>query len=258
MQRDLTIVGSGNMAYAILKGVVGKYKVEVVARNQKALDLLTEEFGDQISVSRLDTSYDISGKNLMLCVKPHALESVAKLFSGEANALLSVLAGVTLETLALAIPAKHAVRTMPNLAARYGKSMTTLCGDNAFKDEAVAICSCFGRALWVASEKEIDIATAIAGSGPAYLALIAEALADGGVHEGLKRQDASILVKGLFEGFGALLEEEHPALLKDAVMSPGGTTAAGYAALEKNGVRNGCIMAVGAACKRATELGRKK
>ena len=254
---QLTIVGSGNMAYAILIGVAGKYAVEVVARDAEKLAWLKEEFGEKISVTPLHEGYDIGGKNLILCVKPHALQSVAELFSGEANALLSVLAGVTLETLKAAVPARYTVRTMPNLAARYGKSMTTLCGDAAFQAEAIEICSCFGRALWVNTEKEIDIATAIAGSGPAYLALVAEALADGGVHEGLKRDDAQTLVKGLFEGFGDLLAQEHPALLKDAVMSPGGTTAAGYKALEENGVRKGCIEAVGAAYQRAVALGKK-
>ena len=146
---------------------------------------------------------------------------------------------------------------MPNLAAQYGKSMTTLCGDEDFKEEALEICRSFGEALWLSTEKEIDIATAIAGSGPAYLALVAEALADGGVREGLKREDAQILVQGLFEGMGALLSTRTPSQLKDAVMSPGGTTAAGYAALERNGVRNGCIEAVGAAYAKATELGKK-
>jgi len=254
----ITIIGSGNMAYAILIGVAGRYDVEVAARDEERLAWLKEEFGEKITVTPLHEAFDISGKNLILCVKPYALQSVAKLFRGEANALLSVLAGVTLERLREAVPARHTVRTMPNLAARFGKSMTTLCGDEAFKDEAVEICSCFGTALWVGSEKEIDIATAIAGSGPAYLALIAEALADGGVHEGLKRADAQVLVKGLFAGFADLIEAEHPAQLKDAVMSPGGTTAAGYAALEESGVRNGCIKAVGGAYKRAVALGKKE
>ncbi len=82
------------------------------------------------------------------------------------------------------------------------------------------------------AEKELDIATALSGSGPAYLALVAEALCDGAVREGLKREDAMTLMRGLFKGFGELIQTIHPALLKDNVMSPGGTTAAGYGALE--------------------------
>ena len=108
---QLTIVGSGNMAYAILIGVAGKYAVEVVARDAEKLAWLKEEFGEKISVTPLHEGYDISGKNLILCVKPHALQSVAELFTGEANALLSVLAGVTLETLKRRY--RHAIRYAP-------------------------------------------------------------------------------------------------------------------------------------------------
>jgi len=143
------------------------------------------------------------------------------------------------------------VRTMPNLAASYQKSMTTVFGDEAFKDEAIEICESFGKALWLNSEKEIDIATAVAGSGPAFLALAAEALSDGAVKEGLKREDAQELVKGLFEGFSSLLNEKHPAIIKDEVMSPGGTTAAGYAALEEGKVRDGFIKAIVKAYEKA-------
>ena len=89
---------------------------------------------------------------------------------------------------------------------------------------------------------------------PAYLALVAEALADGAVKQGLKRDDAMTLMRGLFAGFGELIQSEHPALLKDGVMSPGGTTASGYAALEKAGVRSACIEAVGVAFSKAESL----
>jgi pyrroline-5-carboxylate reductase len=143
---------------------------------------------------------------------------------------------------------------MPNLAASVGSSMTTLTGDVNYKKEAETLFSAIGSTRWLGSEKEIDIATALAGSGPAYLALITEALADGAVKQGLKRDDALAITKGLFEGFGKLIQNEHPALLKDGVMSPGGTTAAGYAALEEGNVRNACINAIEKAYKRATEL----
>ena len=79
---------------------------------------------------------------------------------------------------------------------------------------------------------------------------MAEALSDGAVKEGLKREDANLLVKGLFEGFAPLIKNEHPALIKDGVMSPGGTTAAGYSALEEYGVRNGFIKAITKAYER--------
>jgi len=143
---------------------------------------------------------------------------------------------------------------MPNLAASVGQSMTTLTGDVKAKDEAIAILNSIGETLWLSSEKEIDIATALAGSGPAYLALIAEALTDGAVKQGLKREDAMITMRGLFAGFSTLIQEMHPSLLKDNVMSPGGTTAAGYGALEDGNVRAACMDAIEQAHKRAKEL----
>ncbi len=257
MQKRLTIIGSGNMAYAILRGVYESYEVEVVARDPERLEALAEEFGDDVLFTRLEEGYDITGKAILTAVKPYALADVARHLIGEAHAHLSVMAGVTLAQLRAAIPAGYTVRAMPNLAALYSRSMTTLCGDSDYKYDALAICSCFGKTLWVESEREIDIATAIAGSGPAYLALVAEALADGGVKSGLARADAQRLVEGLFEGMGALLAEQHPALLKDGVMSPGGTTAAGYGMLEEGRVRDACIKAVEAAYRKACELGGK-
>jgi pyrroline-5-carboxylate reductase len=143
---------------------------------------------------------------------------------------------------------------MPNLAASVQKSMTTLTGDLAFQKEAEEILGSIGATRWLGSEKEIDIATALAGSGPAYLALMAEALTDGAVKQGLKRDDAMAIMRGLFGGFGELIQDVHPALLKDGVMSPGGTTAAGYGALEDGNVRASCISAIEKAYKKALEL----
>ncbi len=146
---------------------------------------------------------------------------------------------------------------MPNLGAAHLKSMTTMTGDETLKESALNIFSKIGRCLWLSSENEIDIATGLAGSGPAFLALIAESLADGAVTQGLKRQDAQSLVEGLFEGFAPLLATSNPALLKDGVMSPGGTTAAGYEVLEKNGVRYAMMEAIQAAYSKAKELKAK-
>ena len=124
----------------------------------------------------------------------------------------------------------------------------------SYKETAIEIISAIGPTRWLSSEKELDIATGLAGSGPAYLALIAEALADGAVKQGLKRDDAMAIMRGLFGGFGKLIQDVHPALLKDGVMSPGGTTAAGYCALEDGNVRNSCINAIEKAYKKAVEL----
>ncbi len=245
----LTIIGTGKMAEAIIKGTHLNFEVEVIGRSLEKLEKLEKLYN--IKIVHLVNYCTIESKNVLLCIKPYVLKEVAQKLKGEASSLLSVLAGTTLTSLKQSIKADYYVRIMPNLAASYGKSMSTLCGDEEFKNEAIKISQCFGKTLWLGSEKEIDIATAVAGSGPAFLALVAEALSDGGVKEGLKREDADVLVRGLFEGFSPLLDENHPALLKDAVMSPGGTTAAGYAALEEGGVRSSFIKAVTRAYERA-------
>ena len=253
MKTTITFIGNGNMALSIAQGLKDDYNIEVVGRNMAKLDAFEAALGCEVKKSLLN-AYDIHGKTLMFCVKPYNVEEVGAQFVGEAKVLYSVLAGTTLETLSSHIKTASVVRAMPNLAASVQLSMTTLTGDEAYKEEALALFEAIGASHWLSSEKEIDIATALAGSGPAYLALVAEALADGAVKQGLKRDDAMAIMRGLFGGFGALIQDVHPALLKDGVMSPGGTTAAGYAALEDGNVRASCINAVEKAYQKAQEL----
>jgi pyrroline-5-carboxylate reductase len=188
--------------------------------------------------------FDISGKTIILCVKPNNIQEVGIKLTGTASELYSVLAGTTLNMLKENIKSNSTIRVMPNLCATIGLSMTTLTGDEKLKEKSCKLFESIGQTLWLNSEKEIDIATAVAGSGPAYLALIHEAFCDGAVKQGMKRVDAIKVTNGLFKGFGNLIESTHSALLKDGVMSPGGTTAAGYAQLEKGGVRSSCIEAI--------------
>jgi len=251
--KKVTFIGNGNMALSIAKGLQNEYAIEVVGRDIQKLQNFENSLNVTISKALID-NFDITDKTVILCVKPANVEEIATKLKGEAKVLYSVLAGTTLKKLTSSIPSKAYVRAMPNLAASVGASMTTLTGDISYKKEALTLFSAIGKAHWLGSEKEIDIATALAGSGPAYLALMAEALADGAVKEGLKRDDAMEIMRGLFKGFGELIQNEHPALLKDGVMSPGGTTAAGYAVLEEKGVRGACMDAIEAAYKKAKEL----
>ena len=253
--QTITFIGNGTMALSIAKGLKGKYNIEVVGRDMEKLDDFEKALGKKIEKFLLD-EFDISDRTILLCVKPGNLESVSKQLKGKAKLLLSVLAGVPVEKLKKKIKSRAVVRAMPNLAASVGASMTTLTGDKEHQEEAEVLMRGAGEVLWLDTEKEIDIATALAGSGPAYLALIAEALADGAVNQGLKRDDAMSVMRGLFAGFGTLVQEVHPALLKDGVMSPGGTTAAGYSALEKGKVRAACMDAVEKAYKKAIDLSK--
>jgi len=253
MSKLITFIGNGNMALAIAMGLKEKYEIEVVGRNAENLDTFEKALGLKISKHSLQ-GFDITNKTIIFAVKPQNLDEVSAQLFGKAEALYSVLAGTTLLRLHDTIPSKAYVRAMPNMAAAYQKSMTTLTGDSSLQTQAKEIFSSIGKAHWLGSEKEIDIATALAGSGPAYLALIAEALTDGAVNQGLKRPDAIAIMRGLFDGFASLIQEQHPALIKDGVMSPGGTTAAGYCALENAGVRDGCIQAIAKANERAKAL----
>jgi len=249
MSKSITFVGNGKMALALAKGLCETHAIEVIGRSMAAL----EQFEHILSTPIKKTLYgsaDITNKTVVLCVKPSNLNEVAPYLQGTAQTLYSVLAGIPLASLHC-ISAHTYCRAMPNLAAEAGASMTSLVGDHSIANNAITLFGSIGQTLWLNSEKELDIATALAGSGPAYLALIAEALCDGAVREGLKRDDAMALMRGLFEGFGKLIQTTHPAILKDNVMSPGGTTAAGYGALEKGKVREGCMEAIHAAYTKA-------
>jgi pyrroline-5-carboxylate reductase len=161
------------------------------------------------------------------------------------------------------LPAKTpAIRVMPNTPVQVGAGAAALCrGTHAAAAHADLVRQLFeagGRCVEV-TEAQMDAVTGLSGSGPAYVAVIIEALADGGVKMGLPRDVALTLAAQTVLGTGQLILEtgDHPAVWKDRVSTPGGTTIAGLAALEEAGVRNGLIKAVEAATRRATELGRK-
>jgi pyrroline-5-carboxylate reductase len=253
---QLTLIGNGNMALSLAKGLSKSYDLQIIGRDLEKLEKFKEQI-PSVSIKVLQNDEDINRKNIILCVKPYVLKDISAKLQGEANIVYSILAGTTIQSLNENIKSKAYIRTMPNLCATYNTSMTTITGDIAFKDQAMDIFNNIGSTLWVNTQKELDIATAIAGSGPAYLALIAEALSDAGVRCGLTRDSSETLVKGLFAGFAPLIQNEKASAIKDGVMSPGGTTAAGYATLEENGVRNAMIKTVSSAFNQAIELGKK-
>ena len=243
MKETITFIGNGNMALSIAQGLKEIFNIEVVGRDISKLDKFEQELGVDIEKNTYE-SFDMNNKKVILCVKPANIQEVGLRLEGTASELYSVLAGTTLDSLKQNIKTLNIVRVMPNLAASVGKSMTTMTGDTKLQEEAQELFKAIGDTLWLSTEKELDIATAVAGSGPAYLALIHEALCDGAVKQGMKRADAIEVTNGLFSGFGKLIPTTHSALLKDGVMSPGGTTAAGYSALEKGNVRSSCIDAI--------------
>jgi pyrroline-5-carboxylate reductase len=248
----IIIIGYGNMAKALISGMVGKYEILVVGRDFGKLKELEKEYNSKIKTSQFPVS--VEDENVILVTKPHSIGEVSEQVSGTAKTFISVLAGVSVEKLGEHFKAESFVRAMPNLSALFGKSTTSLTGNESGKYLASKIFIEVGSTVWLDSENEIDIATAIAGSGPAYLALVAEALADGGVKAGLKRVDSEKLVAGLFNGFAPLINSHKASDIKDGVMSPKGTTASGVATLEENGIRSAFIKTIESAYNRAVEL----
>ena len=252
----LTLIGNGFMAQALAKGLINNFEIEIIGRDEKKLNEIKNKI-ENIEVKVMKDVEDITDKNIIFCVKPYALQSVAARLEGKANILFSILAGTTLDNLKKQIKSKFYIRSMPNVAASVSGSTTTITGDKEAKNLAMELFNYIGKTVWVNTEKQLDVATAVAGSGPAFLSLIAESLSDGAVKAGLERSISNELVRGLFSGYAKLLESNHPALIKDSVMSPGGTTAAGMGKLEEGAVRDAMIKAIEAAHDKACEIGKK-
>ena len=177
----LLLIGAGNMGGAMLQGlhVHDITVVEAYEPREKELRNLYPSIKIVNSIPKLD------GFIVILAIKPQSLDSLH--VEGKADGVISILAGVTLEKLRLKIDAKSYVRAMPNMAALVRKSATSLCGDEELKDSSIEILNSIGKCFWLNSENELDIATGLAGSAPAWIALVAEALSDGAVNLGLKR-----------------------------------------------------------------------
>ena len=244
----ILLIGAGNMGGAMLPGL-SEYEVSVVEGSRERRDELRKLYP---SIDFMESIPPLDGYVVILAIKPQSLAGLST--SGKAKALVSILAGTPISRLEEKISAESYIRAMPNIAALKRKSVTSVTGDVRFKEEALRILSSIGKAIWLDSEKHLDIATGLGGSAPAWLAMVAEALEDGAVNLGLPRDKSREYLSTLFEGVGALLEDEHPAILKDRVMSPGGTTAAGYEALEENGVRSAFIKAMKECKRRSDEL----
>lgn len=201
----------------------------------------------------------------VLAVKPQqlgdALDGLSDRLSG--TLVMSVAAGVTLNELQRRLPQSRVVRTMPNLASMVGAGMTVAVAGAALsaadREQIETVCGTFGRFRWLASEAEIDAATAVSGSGPGYLFAIADMLARAGESAGLPPQIADELARQTIVGTGRLLDLDPrtAAELKRAVSSPGGTTEAGLAVLEhRPGLADIMVQAVRAATVRAQALAR--
>ncbi|MBM0637179.1 pyrroline-5-carboxylate reductase [Campylobacter sp. VicNov18] len=238
----LYILANGTMAKALAYGLKNHYQICIVGRNLEKLQSFAKE-GFKIL---LYEDFDINNKDLILAFKPYALENVAKLLKGQARILISVLANTDFNKLQI-IPAQNYARIMPNTAAKYQASTTPYILKNfLFEDEILKILTTFGSAYKLDNEDQMGAAMAISGCAPAFLALVAESIANAGVCEGLSKELSLNLTRSLFKSSSALLEQEHPAIIKENICSPGGVTIKGIKVLEQKGIRGSFFEAISA------------
>ncbi|QCT94893.1 pyrroline-5-carboxylate reductase [Caminibacter mediatlanticus TB-2] len=235
----VSIIGYGEMAKAIAKGLKGNVEFEVIGRNEEKLKKFANDF--ECDYYLLD-GFDITNKIILLAIKPYTLQEVSMRIKGEAKVLISILAGKSVFEIEKYIKSNYYLRAMPNIAAKYQASTTALTGDVEVKELGEKILGYIGDVIWVNNDDEIDMATAIIGSGPAFLSLIASAIEDAGVYTGLKREISNKLTKGLFKSFTSL--KENFDTIKNQVMSPKGTTAEGVYSLEEDGIRGKVMKGV--------------
>jgi pyrroline-5-carboxylate reductase len=266
--RTVGFVGGGNMGEALIKGLIAAslvpakaiHATDVRADRLKELD---RQYGIQVSSDNAEMvrQADI----VILAVKPQIMEAVLKEIAPAVTRrtlLISIAAGVSTAKIRAGL-GKDArlIRVMPNTPALVLEGATAIAKADGLEpddlDTAGEIFSAVGRVV-VLTEDLLDAVTGLSGSGPAYIAVVIESLADGGVRMGLDRITAMTLATQTVLGAAKLLLETglHPGALKDMVSSPGGTSIAGIAALEEGGIRTTFIKAVERATQRSRELGQ--
>jgi pyrroline-5-carboxylate reductase len=266
----LGVIGGGVMGEAIIScllrlKIYQPLEIMVSDRSPERLDLLKTKYGICIS---LDNSEVFRSQVILLAVKPQVF---VQEFTGEAIAkylhsdplIISIMAGITIAQLEQVFNRLPVIRAMPNTPAQVGSGITALClgefATSAHLEQGRQIFTAVGEAIEV-PESMLNAVTGLSGSGPAYVAVMVEAMADGGVAMGLPRAIAMQLAIQTILGTAELLKQTgiHPGQLKDQVSSPGGTTIAGVRQLEKSGMRSAIIEAVSAASERAKELASPK
>lgn len=254
----LALVGAGKMGGAVLTGalragVLSTAEVGIYHPDEARRNALAEAFG----VAPLSDDGVHHAERILIAVKPQSFAEVAPLIARRTAGYISLMAGVSAEVIARRVGSSRVVRAMPNLGARVGLSATAVAALPQATPDDIAMAdrlfSAVGTVYGV-PERLFDAFTGLAGSGPAFAALFAEALADGGVRVGLSREVARDLAKQVLLASATLLETSTPGSLKDEVASAGGTAIAGVMALERHGLRYAAMRAVEDASERAREL----
>ncbi len=265
-EAKLGFIGAGSMGGAIIRGLLAAG--QVTRENLTFYDphpARQKEMEHYRLEPALDTAEVMHSQVVVLAVKPQAMGAVLagiKEFARPWHLIISIAAGVPLATLEAACPDSRVIRAMPNTPTMVGAGMAALSAGRGATPEDMALALELFEAVGLAvvvEEKLMDAVTGLSGSGPAFVAVFIEALADGGVKMGLPRPLAHLLAAQTVLGAARLCLEHdlHPGALKDQVTSPGGTTISGLHALETAGFRGIVMSAVEAAAFRSQELGRK-
>lgn len=264
---NIAFIGGGAMGEAMVAGIIHKGLArpedivvsDVSPARQKAL---RDKYGVSVTASNLEAIG--RGDIVVLAVKPQTLAEVMAELAGHMHpqqALVSIVAGARIGTLAQGLKHRGVVRVMPNTPAQIGEGMSVWTATSEVSPEhreaVKAILKALGQEIYVSDEHYIDMATALSASGPGYVLLFIESLIDAGVHIGLPRDMASTMAVQTVLGSAKLAQSSgrHPAELRNMVTSPGGTTAEGILQLEAGALRALVTNAVLAAFEKAQELG---
>ncbi|MCL6526121.1 pyrroline-5-carboxylate reductase [Meiothermus granaticius] len=257
----LALVGVGKMGRSILEGIL---RVGVLAKEEIGVydtPPRTAEIAQEYGVIALRLEDLRQAERVLIGVQPKDIAALAPQITHPNTGYLSIMAGISTAVLSRGLGTRRVVRAMPNLAATIGKSSTALTGPREAEEAGDLE---FARALFATvgdvydlPERLFDAFTGMSASAPAYIAVVAEALADGGVKQGIPRAQALRLAADVLIATGELLRKKHPGVLKDEVSSPGGTTIYGLAALEARGLRAALVEAVEAATLRGHQLGEE-
>ena len=266
-EKKIGVIGTGNMGEALISGLLhsrSSTPENIICSDirKDKLKIVKESYGVLTSGNNLNV---VSASEIVVyAVKPQIMASVLRETATSldmSKLIISIAAGVPLSAIESCLNKDlRLVRVMPNIAASVKEGAAAIAaGKHALKDDlkvAKAIFDSVGKSV-IIEEELMDAITGLSGSGPAYLFLIVDALADAGVKMGLSREDALLLSTQTVLGAAKLLMEtnEHPGKLKDRVTSPGGTAIAGLHTLEEGGLRTTLINAVEAATRRSKELG---
>ena len=263
--RRLGLIGAGNMGSAILRGMLDANYIkpsQVVVCDSSRRRM--EELADEIpSATYCDSAIDLVEQSdmIILAVKPHfiqgVIDEVREVLDGKA--IISIAAGWTVSMLAEALDGTTAtyLRVMPNTPAMVGEGMTALCDESTFSKEdfafAKGIFDAVGRTV-IMPERLFDGVIAISGSSPAYVFMMIEAMADAGIPRACAYEMAAQSVLG--SALMVLSSGTHPASLKDAVCSPGGTTIEAVEELERKGFRAAIMDAMGACAEKSRQMSK--